>query len=86
MSDGNDGALVVVQEALQPGHGLGVRVVGRFVQEQHVRLFQQQAAQRHTAALTTGEVLDLGIPGRQAQGIGRALQLVFHVVATLGLG
>ena len=29
-------------------------------------------------------MLDLGIPGRQAQGVGRALQLVFHVVAALG--
>jgi hypothetical protein len=76
--------LVVVQEALQPGHGFRIQVVGRFVQQQHVRLFQQQAAQGHAAALTTGEVLDLGIPGRQAQGVGRALQLVFHVVAALG--
>ncbi|MNG98521.1 hypothetical protein D3C79_576670 [compost metagenome] len=29
-------------------------------------------------------MLDLGIPGRQTQGIGRALQLVFHVVTALG--
>ena len=59
-------------------------MVGRFVQQQHVRLFQQQAALGHAAALHPGEVLDLGIPGRQAQGVGRALQLVFHVVAALG--
>lgn len=85
MGDCHHGTLVVVQEALQPGHGFRIQVVGRFVQQQHVRLFQQQAAQRHPAALTTGEVLDLGIPGRQAQGVGRALQLVFHVVATLSL-
>ena len=85
VGDGHYSAFVVVQEALQPGYGFRIQVVGRFVQQQHVRLFQQQTAQCHTAALTTGEVLDLGIPCRQAQGIGRTLQLVFHVVAALGL-
>ena len=39
MGDGHDGAGVVVQEALQPGHGFGIQVVGRFVQQQHVRAF-----------------------------------------------
>ena len=53
MGDGDDGALVVVQEALQPGHGFRIQVVGRLVQQQHVRLFQQQAAQGYPAALTT---------------------------------
>ncbi len=41
---GDDRALVVAQVAFQPGHRLGVEVVGRLVQQQDVRLFQQQAA------------------------------------------
>lgn len=52
VGDRHHGAFEVVQEAFQPGHGLGVQVVGRFVQQQHVRLFEQQAAQRYAAALT----------------------------------
>ncbi|MNX62780.1 hypothetical protein D3C86_937570 [compost metagenome] len=53
VGDGDDCALVVVQEALQPGHGFRIQVVGRLVQQQHVRLFQQQTAQGYPAALTT---------------------------------
>ena len=85
MGDGHHCAFVVVQEALQPGHGFGIQVVGGFVQQQHVRLFQQQAAQGHPAALTAGEMLDLGIPRWQTQRVGGAFQLVFQVVAIMGL-
>ncbi|MNZ39227.1 hypothetical protein D3C78_567160 [compost metagenome] len=79
------GAREVVQEALQPGHRVGVQVVGRFVQQQHVGRRQQQAAQRHAALLATGEVLDLRFPGRQAQGVGGDFQLTLEVVAVAGL-
>ena len=34
--DGDDGGLVFVQKSFQPSDRLGVQVVGRFVQEQHV--------------------------------------------------
>ena len=85
MGDGDDCAFIVVEEAFEPGHGFGIQVVGRFIQQQHVGLFQQQAAQGDPATFTPGEVFDLGIPGRQTQGIGRALQLVFHIVAVVGL-
>jgi hypothetical protein len=53
VSDGHNGAVVIMQEALQPGHGFGIQVVGRLVQQEHVRAGQQQAAQGHTAALAT---------------------------------
>jgi hypothetical protein len=54
VGDGDDGALVIREVVLQPGHALGVQVVGGFVQQQDVRRLQQQAAQGHTTALTTG--------------------------------
>ena len=74
------GAGEIVQEALQPGHRIGIQVVGRFVQQQHVGRRQQQAAQRHAALLATGQVFDLGIPWRQAQGVGGDFQLALEVV------
>ncbi len=40
------------QVVLQPGHGLGVQVVGGLVQQQHVGLGQQQAGQGDAALFT----------------------------------
>lgn len=65
MGNRHHGALEVVQEAFQPCHGFGIRVVGRFVEQQHVWFFQQQAAQRYATTLTTGEVSDFRVPVRQ---------------------
>lgn len=70
-----------MQEALQPGHRVGVQVVGRFVQQEHVGRRQQQAAQRHAALLATGQVFDLGVPWWQAQGVGGDFQLALQVMA-----
>ena len=56
MGDGQDRALVRGQVLLEPLHALGVEVVGRLVEQQQVRLGQQQLAQRHPAPLTAGEM------------------------------
>jgi hypothetical protein len=63
----------------QPGHALGVQVVGGFVKQQDVRRLQQQAAEGHAAALTTGEHIDLGIRLRAAQRIHGDVQLLVDV-------
>ncbi len=84
MGDGHHGAGIAVQELLQPFDGLGVQVVGRFVEQQHVRLLQQQAAQRHAALFTAGQVADHGLPRRQAQGVGGHVQLLFDGVRVAG--
>ena len=55
MGDGDDGALVLAQMLLQPLDTLGVQMVGGLVEQQHVRLAQQQAAQSHAAALASAE-------------------------------
>ena len=60
---------------LQPLDTLGVQMVRRLVQEQDVRLLQEQAAQGHAAALTAGEVLDEGIGRRALEGVHRPFQL-----------
>ena len=85
MGNRHHGAFEVVQEALQPRHGFRIQVVGRFVEQQHVWFFQQQAAQRHATAFTTGQVSDFRIPVWQTQGIGRALQLHVQVVTVVRL-
>ena len=79
------GAGELVQEALQPGHGLGVQVVGGLIQQQHVRGAHQQAAQCHPAALTTGQVGYIGVPGRKAQGVGGDIQAALDIVRVGGL-
>ena len=76
----NHGTREVVQEVLQPGDRIGIQVVGRFIEQQHVRGRQQQATKGNTALLTTRQVLYLGIPGRQAQRIGCNFQLALKVV------
>ena len=50
MGDDQNRAFVVDQMLLQPSDGFRVQVVGRFVQQQHIRRFKQQFAQRHAAA------------------------------------
>ena len=44
MRHGDDRARVFLEEALEPGHGLGVEVVGGLVEQQQVGLLQQQPA------------------------------------------
>ena len=69
MGDQHDGAFIFVEEAFQPGHRLGVQVVGRFVEHQDVGAFQQQPAERHPAALTARQFAHVGIARRTAQGV-----------------
>ncbi len=85
MRDRNHGAREIVQEVFKPGDGIGVQVVGRFVEQQHVGCRQQQAAQGHTTLFTTGQEFNLGVPRRQAQCIGGDFQLAVQVVTVAGL-
>src|SRR5471030_1430169 len=50
MGDRHNGTFEIVQETFQPRHGFCIQVVGRFVEQQHVWFFQQQAAKRNAAA------------------------------------
>ena len=73
VSDGDDRAGVVLQEALEPCDRLGVEVVGRFIEQQQVRRSQQQPAQRHAPALAAGERRDIRIRRRKAKRVHRQL-------------
>ena len=85
MGNRHHGAFEVVQEAFQPRNGFGVQVVSRFVEQQHVWFFQQQAAQRDAAAFTTGEVLNFSVPVRQTQGVSGTLKLHVQVMTVVRL-
>ena len=54
MGDCHNSAREIVQKALKPGHTFGIQVVGGFVQQNHIRSGQQQAAQRNPAKLPAG--------------------------------
>jgi hypothetical protein len=81
----NDGAGVAFEETLQPGDRLGVEMVGGLVEQQHVRLRQQQAAQRDAAPLAAGNFRDVGVPWRQAQRVRRDFELALQLPAALGV-
>ncbi len=84
VGDGHDGARVVAQEALEPGHRLGVEVVGGLVEQEQVGVAQQQPAQRHAAGLAAGELGHLGVAVGEAQRVHGDLDLAVEVVGALG--
>ena len=85
VGDGKDGTGVAGEVLLQPQHALGVKVVGGLVEEQQVRLLQQELAQRDAAALTTGEEGDVGVGGRAAQCVHGLFQLGIDVPGVGGV-
>ena len=79
MGNGHHSARVALQKLLQPVHRFGVQVVGRLVEQEHVGLGQEQAAQGHAAFFTAGEHADVGVPRRQAQRVSGNFQLMFRI-------
>ena len=66
---GDHRARILLEVPLEPGDRLGVEVVGRLVEEQHVGRLQQQAAERHAPPLAAGERRHVGVARRQAQRV-----------------
>ena len=52
----HDGARILGQVVLEPGHAFGVEMVGRLVEQQKVRPLEQHLAQRHPPPLAAGEL------------------------------
>ena len=75
VGDGDDRALEVHQQALQPLNAVQVQVVGGLVQQQHVGLGHQGLGQCHTLFGTAGEGAHnrLGVQVQAVQGLGDAL-------------
>ena len=85
MGDGYDGAGILLQVLLEPVDALGVEVVGRLVKQQYVGLLEQQAAQRHAAALASREGGDGLVVGGALQGVHGALELGVDVPCVGGV-
>ena len=49
----DDGALVLLQMRFKPLYALGIKMVGRLVKKQHVRLLQKKPAKSDTASFTS---------------------------------
>ena len=81
--DRDHAARELLQEALEPGHRLGVEVVRGLVEQQHVGGLQQQAAQSDAALLAAGERRDVRVAGRQPQRVHRDLDLLVEVPQVL---
>src|ERR1700722_6911481 len=81
VSDRDHRARVFIEEVLEPGHRFGVQVIGRLIEQQHVGLGQEQAAQRNATLLPAGQLSHHRVPGRQTQRIGRNFQLAFQLPA-----
>ena len=71
VSHRDDGAVVLAEESFQPRDGLGVQVVGGFVEQQQIGAGEEQATQRDPAPFPTGEHVDRGVAGREAQRVHR---------------
>ena len=54
MGDGDDRAVVLVEEALEPVDRLGVEVVRRLVEQQQVRVLEEEPCEGHAAPLAAG--------------------------------
>ena len=74
MRDRYDRARVFLQMALEPGDRFGVEMVRRLVEQQHVGLLEQHAAERDATAFAAGELRHVRVAGRQAQRVHRDLE------------
>jgi hypothetical protein len=76
VGDEDDVARIVDEMLFQPLHAFGVEMVGRLVQQQDFRLFEEQAAQRDAAAFTAGKIVHAPVAGRATQRLHRDFELV----------
>ena len=79
MGDGQHGAGEALEELLEPGHRLGVEVVGRLVQQQQVGRREQQPAERDAAPLAAGQRRHVGVGRRAAQRVHRDVEVAVEV-------
>src|SRR5450830_59044 len=82
--DGDDGARELLQELLEPCHRLGVEMVRGLVEEEHVVLLEEEAAERHAAPFAARNLRDVRVGGRAAERVHRGLQRAVQIPAVRG--
>ncbi len=85
MRDGEDGALVVLEELLEPEDTLGVQMVGGLVEQQQVGRFEQKLAEGHATALAAREMVDRLVGVGALQGVHGLGELAVQVPAVGGI-
>ena len=85
MGDGHDGPRVVLQGPLEPGHRLGVEVVGGLVEQEQVGLGEQEPAQRDATAFATRQGGDVGVGRRESKRVHGDLQGALEVPRPQGV-
>src|SRR5690606_33601732 len=81
----DDRPLELREILLEPRDRLGVQVVGRLVEQQHVRLLEENATKRDPASLTAGKRLDGGVIGREPERVHRDVDLPVQLPEALRL-
>ena len=61
MTDKQQGTRVVEHVGFQPDNGLNIEVIGRFIQQQHIRLNNQRTRQHHSPSPAAGKRMKDGI-------------------------
>ena len=64
---------------LQPVNTLSIEMVRRLIEQQHIRLLQQQTTEGDTSAFTTGKRLHAPVAGRTVERCHRTVELRVHV-------
>ena len=84
MGDEDESVFVILQEAGQPADVLHIQIVGGLVQQQNIRILQQQLGQQHLVALSTGKVRYIPVQTdiSQAQAVGKVFDLAVQGVKT----
>jgi hypothetical protein len=77
--DGDHGAGVLLQVLLEPLHTLGIEMVGRLVEQQEIRLLEQQLAQGDPALLAAGQDGHVGIARRAPEGVHGLVELGIQI-------
>mmetsp|Transcript_66491 Transcript_66491/g.157598 ORF Transcript_66491/g.157598 Transcript_66491/m.157598 type:complete len:278 (-) Transcript_66491:164-997(-) len=85
MRDRHARPLVSPEELLEPRDALGVQMVGRLVEEEQVRLAEEQLAERHAPPLPTRQVVHHGFRGRAAESVERPINCPLQLPPVLGL-
>ena len=83
VGDDQDGTGIITQVMFQPVDGFSVEMVRRFVEQDEIRLGQQQAGERDAALFTAGEIVNRSIAGWAAQRVHGLLHLGFKVPQVL---
>ena len=85
MGDRDDRAAVLVEEALQPFDRFRVEMVRGLVEEQQVRVLEQEPREGDPALLAAREGRDIGVVGRTAQRVHRDLDVPLDIPGVGGV-